>query len=123
MSLSSKINVFLGLQSQIKINHWQTKKYSRHEAFGEFYDNMDELIDQFIEVYMGKYGRFVLNDDEKTIPLFNLSELNIKGLLETVKNFLVIMGDELDEKDSDLLSIRDDMIAEVDKLNYLLTLK
>ena len=123
MSLSSKINVFLGLQSQMKINHWQTKKYRRHEAFGEFYDNMDELIDHFIEVYMGKYGRFVLNDKEKTLPLYNLSELNLKGLLETVKNFLIIMGDELDEKDTDLLSIRDDMIAEVDKLNYLLTLK
>lgn len=122
MSLSSKINFFLGLQNQMKINHWQTKKYSRHEAFGEFYENMDELIDQYVEVYMGKYGRFVLKNEEKNLPLYNLSELDLKGLLKTLKNFLEIMGDELDEKDTDLLNIRDEMIAEVDKLGYLLTL-
>jgi len=123
MTLSSNVNFFLGLQTQMKINHWQTKKYSRHESFGDFYENMDVLIDQFLEVYMGKYGRFVLKDDEKEIPLFNLSELNLKGLINTVKDYLIIIGEQLDEDDTDLLSIRDDMIAEVDKLGYLLTLK
>ena len=41
----------------MKINHWQTKGFARHQAFGGFYDDMDSLIDKFVECAMGKYGR------------------------------------------------------------------
>ncbi len=34
MNLSSKVNFLLGLQIQMKINHWETKGIARHEAFG-----------------------------------------------------------------------------------------
>jgi hypothetical protein len=45
----------------------------------------------------------------------------MKGLINTVREALVQM--ELDEVDTDLLNIRDEMIAEVNKLSYLLTLE
>ena len=121
MSLGSNVNFFLGLQVQMKINHWQTKKHSRHEAFGEYYDTMDELIDKYIEVCIGKHGRFKLIDDEKNLPLFNIYELHIKGLIRTVNNTFLMIKEELDESDSDLSNILDEMIAETNKLSYLLT--
>ena len=121
MNLSSNVNFFLGLQVQMKINHWQTKKYSRHEAFGGFYDNMDELIDKYVEVCIGKHGRFKLVDDEKNIPLFNIYELDFKSLITTVNKTFLSLKDNLDETDSDLLNILDEMIAETNKLSYLLT--
>lgn len=121
MSLGSNVNFFLGLQVQMKINHWQTKKHSRHEAFGEYYDTMDELIDKYIEVCIGKHGRFKLVDDEKNLPLFNIYELHIKGLIRTVNNTFLMIKEELDESDSDLSNILDEMIAETNKLSYLLT--
>ncbi len=121
MNLSSNVNFFLGLQVQMKINHWQTKGYARHMAFGGFYGTMDGLIDTFVESAMGKYGRFILNDETKTVQLNNLSDLDMKGLINTVREALVQI--ELDEKDTDLLNIRDEMIGEVNKLSYLLTLE
>jgi len=121
MNLDSNINFFMGLQVQMKINHWQTKGYARHIAFGEFYGVMDGLIDTFVESAMGKYGRFTLTEENKTIQLNNLSDLDMKGLINTVREALVQM--ELDEVDMDLLNIRDEMIAEVNKLSYLLTLE
>jgi DNA-binding ferritin-like protein len=121
MNLSSNINFFLGLQSQMKINHWQTKGYSRHMAFGNFYDVMNDLIDTFVESAMGKYGRFVLEDENKEIQLNNLSELDMKGLISTIREAMVQI--ELDDKDTDLLNIRDEMIGEINKLSYLLTLE
>lgn len=111
----------MGLQVQMKINHWQTKGYARHKAFGKFYDVMNGLIDTFVESAMGKYGRFVLTNETKTIQLSNLSELDMKGLVNTVRDALVQM--ELDEKDTDLSNVRDEMIGEVNKLSYLLTLE
>jgi DNA-binding ferritin-like protein len=123
MNLSSNVNFFLGLQIQMKINHWQTKGYARHKAFGEFYDTLGDLIDTFVESAMGKYGRFILNDESKTIQLNNISELDMKGLVNTVREALTQMSEQLDPSDTDLLNIRDEMLGEVNKLSYLLTLE
>ena len=79
MNLSSKVNFLLGLQLQMKINHWQTKGIARHDAFGKTYDGLSDLIDEFVEVAMGKYGRFILENETKTIKISNLNELEIKS--------------------------------------------
>jgi hypothetical protein len=123
MNLGSNVNFLLGLQIQMKINHWQTKGYARHKAFGKFYDTLGDLIDTFVESAMGKYGRFILDNESKTIQLNNISELDIKGLVNTVREALVQMSEQLDPSDTDLLNIRDEMLGEVNKLNYLLTLE
>ena len=84
MNLDTNINFFLGLQAQIKIMHWQTKGYSRHKAFDDTLGELYDLVDSFVEEAMGKYGRFKLTDETKTITLSNLSELDPKAMIETV---------------------------------------
>jgi DNA-binding ferritin-like protein len=123
MNINSNVNFLLGLQVQMKINHWQTKGYARHKAFGKFYDSLSDLIDTFIESAMGKYGRFTLDEETKTIQLSNLSELDMKGVISTVRDAFVQMGEQLDPSDTDLLNIRDEMLGELNKLSYLLTLE
>lgn len=107
----------------MKINHWQTKGFARHNAFGGFYDSLSDLIDTFVESAMGKYGRFALDEETKTIQLSNLSELDMKGLVNTVRESFVQMSEQLDPSDTDLLNIRDEMLGELNKLSYLLTLE
>ena len=48
MNLSSKVNFLLGLHTQLKINHWQTKGLGRHLAFGDTYSKLTDLIDNFV---------------------------------------------------------------------------
>ena len=123
MNLSTNVNFLLSLLIQMKINHWQTKGLARHKAFGKFYDSLSDLIDTFVESAMGKYGRFVLDEESKTIQLNNLSEIEMKGLINTVRESLVMMSEQLDPTDTDLLNIRDEMLGELNKLSYLLTLE
>jgi DNA-binding ferritin-like protein len=123
MNLNSNVNFLLSLQIQMKINHWQTKGFARHNAFGGFYDSLSGLIDTFVESAMGKYGRFTLDEETKTIQLSNLSELDMKGLVNTVRESFVQMSEQLDPSDTDLLNIRDEMLGELNKLSYLLTLE
>jgi DNA-binding ferritin-like protein len=123
MNINSNVNFLLGLQIQMKINHWQTKGYARHNAFGGFYDSLSDLIDTFVESAMGKYGRFTLDEETKTIQLSNLSELDMKGMISTVRDAFVQMSEQLDPSDTDLLNIRDEMLGELNKLSYLLTLE
>ncbi len=123
MNLSSNVNFFLGLQAQMKINHWQTKGFARHNAFGGFYDAVDPLIDRFVESAMGKYGRFVLDDETKNIELSNLSDIDLKGLINTLRDALNQFSEQLDSKDTDLINLRDEILSETNKLSYLLTLE
>jgi DNA-binding ferritin-like protein len=123
-NLSSNINFFLGLQLQFRILHWQTKGYARHKAFGEIYETLDGLVDEFVEICMGKHGRFTLDNSTDTIQMSNLTDLNIVEFLQTAKNRLIGFNNELSkEKDSDLLNLRDEMLGSINKLAYLLTLE
>lgn len=114
--------MLLQIQTQFKILHWQTTSYARHNAYGMIYDNLDEKIDEFVEITMGKQGRFELPDGAK-IELFNLKSLEINTFLKTFTDFLIGLSKELTEEDSDLLNIRDEILADINKLRYLLTLK
>jgi len=123
MNLATNVNFFLGLQVQLKINHWQTKGLGRHQAFGMAYDELQDLVDTFVEEAMGKYGRFVLDEETKTIQLTNLSELDMKSFIGTVSEALIQFTEQVDSTDTNLLNIRDEMLGLIKKLAYLLTLE
>jgi hypothetical protein len=123
MNIATKVKFLLEVQVQFRINHWQTKEFSRHNAFGGIYDALGDLIDRFVEESMGKYGRFVLDDESKTINLQNLAELDLKGMLKTTKDALIQFTEEFEPTDTNLMNIRDEILGEVNKLQYLLTLE
>jgi hypothetical protein len=124
MNLASKVNFLLGLQLQLKINHWQTKGLARHKAFGKAHDELSDLIDEFVEISMGKYGRFVLDDETNNIKLINLSEMNPKDMVSVCIDAIIEFTEDLDPKrDTDLLNLKDEMLGLLNKLLYLLTLE
>lgn len=117
------VMTIVGFQQQMRILHWQTKKYSRHVAYGSIYDSLDDFIDKFAEVCMGKYGRVELSGDLGDVKLKNLDELTIGSYIDDFIEFLKGLNDVFDpSKDSDVLNIRDEILAEANKLKYLLTL-
>ena len=118
------VTMMLQIQLQIKILHWQTFSEARHVAYGNLYSSLNDNVDEFVEVMMGKYGRFELPNEGAAIQLFNLKSLEINSFLETVTEFLISITDDLDaRKDTDLLNIRDEMLGDTNKLKYLLTQK
>jgi DNA-binding ferritin-like protein len=123
MNLNSNVNFLIGLQQQMRICHWQTKGIARHEAFGGFYSDLDGLIDDFVEQAMGKYGRFVLDEETNTIQLANLSDINIKGLVHTTREALVQITEQLDPTDTNLLNLRDEILGALNKYAYLFTME
>jgi hypothetical protein len=54
----------------------------------------------------------------------DLKSLSVQNFMDGITEFLVSMTEQLDTKyDTDLLNLRDEMLASVNKLKYLLTLK
>ena len=118
------VSKFLTFQNQIKILHWQTTSYSEHKALDGIYESLEANIDSFIETFMGKYGRIIAQTNF-TLTLENYKNLAPMDLMNIIAYYLI---DELptmldDKKDSDLLNIRDEMLANVNSTKYFLTLK
>jgi hypothetical protein len=112
----------LQMQNQYKIFHWQTMSYSQHNSFGEVYDSLSNKIDEFIETYMGKYGR-VISANTFNLSLSNYASADFVKVTDSYIEFLIGLSSQLDSaKDSDLLNIRDEILASLNKLKYLLTL-
>ena len=115
---------FITLQQQFRLLHWQTKSHAQHIAYGDIYDSLDELIDSFMEIYMGKYGRVEFTNGEGSITLSNLSNLNLNTFIKDNIKWLKNLGVKLNQtNDTDLLNIRDEIMSSLNKLRYLLTLK
>jgi DNA-binding ferritin-like protein len=111
------------IQVQFKFMHWQTTGDAKHRAYGEVYDTLGDLIDNFTESMMGKYGRPEF-EPEFSIMFKDLKSLSLQNFLDGITDFLVSITEELDNKyDTDLLNLRDEMLAAINKLKYLLTLK
>jgi hypothetical protein len=119
----SIISDFIAVHQQFRVLHWQTVSYAEHNAYGNIYSSLDNLIDAFMETFMGKYGRPALEGEEDGICFKNITEIDIEAFLEEVVQFLLSFNNSLNNNtDSDLINLRDEMLAEVNKLKYLLTL-
>jgi DNA-binding ferritin-like protein len=117
------ITNFLTLQNQMRVFHWQTQKtpgsFAQHEAFGTAYDELDPLIDDFIEIYQGKKGKLMANGTFN-LSLHNLDD-NPEAFIDEFVDYLVnIVPQRLDEADTDLLNIRDEMLAILNQTKYRL---
>jgi DNA-binding ferritin-like protein len=111
-------------QQQLRVFHWQTESYAQHKAFGKTYEALEDLIDGFVENFMGKYGKLEAEGGKYDIELHNLKDAKVDSVLNEFLDYLDTFNDELDEKkDTDLLNIRDEIKGVVNTLKYLLTLK
>lgn len=118
------ISPLIQFQQQLRIFHWQTDSYAEHKAFGKAYENLDGLIDEFIETFMGVFGRSKPTTTFQITlkPLTDRNVVNsvISDFIKYLDNMILL---EYFEKNTDLLNIRDSIRGEVNKLNYLLSLK
>ncbi len=115
-------HVFLYVLSLTKIYHWQTKIYNKHVASGNYYDAISPLIDQFIETYQGKYGQ--ISYTPTTMKFDNITDAEFMTILKDFKDFL--LGDIpriVDKKDMDLITIRDEILAQTNQTIFLLNLQ
>jgi hypothetical protein len=123
MENSDIIRKLVEAQIQLKFLHWQTKSYAKHKAYGKLYEDLNELIDDFVEACMGKHGRPSYQGGY-TIQGQDISEISVQSFVDGVCIFLIQLTEVFDpQEDSDLLNLRDEMLHGFNKLKYLLTLE
>lgn len=122
---AANISFFFLLQTQLKLYHWQTRSYARHVATDKVLAELLEHIDKYVEVYIGKYGRERLTKEQATTVVQNMTEAGIVKFVRAAVRHMegpLVRGLKAGA-DSDLINMRDEMVAELNQLLYLFTLK
>jgi hypothetical protein len=116
--------LFLGFRDQLKIYHWKTLSYSRHKASDKLIGNLTEMIDTFIETMQGSRGERIQLGD---IPLM-IKEYDDKSIIDLLDEFKEWLSGEkglvsyLKKTDTDLLNLRDEILAKINQTLYLFSL-
>ena len=117
--LNKMVRFFFTLQLSNKLYHWKTNSYARHKATCKFDDVLSGLVDKFIEVLIGRYQiKPELNSVRLEPALIN--DNGIVSLFKMAREYLETFDTIFQDKD--LLNIRDEILAEVNKTLYLFTL-
>ena len=124
-SFDKQITVyFLEMLMMVKLFHWKTHSFATHKATDELYESLNEHIDSFIEVLLGKTGTRINLTQKRSISLVDLnSQASLKARIEQFKKYLVSMNTNkavTTMTDTDLLNIRDEILGDLNKFLYLL---
>lgn len=115
------VRVFIETLNLVKLYHWKTKSYAQHKATDELYEHLNEHIDKFIEVLLGKSESRIHMVSQR----IHLMDQNLKTFKEKIyefRAFLVDMDQYFSTKqDTDILSIRDEILSDINQFLYLLT--
>ena len=126
LTQGNMLKEFLKVRAQMRVYHWQTHSYSRHKGADVFYEKIEDLIDEFIESYQGRYGRIKLGKSNM-IKLHDYSDQQILRFLVKFRNFLeksiTLFLEKKSPRPVGLLNLRDEMIASVNKALYLFSLQ
>jgi hypothetical protein len=119
--------VFFEMLLMVKLFHWKTYSYATHKATDKLYSKLNEDIDSFIEILLGKTGVRIDLTGKKNIRLIDLASPEaLKREIEGFKGYLVSLNSNKAMKsmsNSDLFNIRDTILGDMNQFLYLLTFK
>lgn len=117
------VHLMMTLRDQVKLYHWQTMNYPRHIATNDLVTKLDANIDQFVETYIGKYGRPKMGGRTASIHLRNHSDNEATKMIQEAIDWLTTdLPRKLKRTDTDLLNIRDTIVGDLNQTLYLFTL-
>lgn len=86
--------------------HWKTRSYAEHQALGEFYDGVLDLLDKLVECYQGycdALGEVTLTNKEMPSDISDLLTQDVDWICEN--------RDKIAQSSSALANIIDEICA------------
>lgn len=116
------VRIFLEMLNMVKLYHWKTKSYAQHKATDELYERLNSNIDKFIEILLGKDETRIKMVEDKIRSMDSTNKKDFKSRVYEYRIFLTEMNMYFDERrDSDLLSLRDEILGDINQFLYLMT--
>jgi len=126
-SFDMLVKRMLEIITLLRLYHWNTFSYATHKATGDLYDGLSDKADTYVETMIGK------SNGKYRIKMSNYNKLTIKGvsnnadMVNTIKSFIrdldTFHSQLYPSIYSDIFNIKDEIIGDLNKYLYLLTLK
>ena len=108
----------------VKLYHWKTQSYSEHKATDDLHAHLNENVDKFVEVMLGKDESRIQQWDKKMEIMQPDNHKQFKNKLYGYRQFLIDLTECLDSRrDTDLLNIRDEILSDINQFLYLFTFR
>lgn len=121
--MADYVTFFFELSNNIKLYHWNTTSFARHKASDDLFAKIIDHSDQFMETFMGKYGRPKMRSGDSKLALKNLTDKTVVTYVtECIAHLEGSFVKSLAPEDTDLISIRDDILGYMKQTLYLFTL-
>lgn len=110
------VGKMLGFLSTLRIAHWNADTVTNeHKAIGELYSALDDLVDDYAEICLGKHGGKVTASSFEKAPMDNGAMIQVGTDCVSEARSELKAG-----RDDDLLNILADMDTALNKARYLL---
>ena len=93
--------------------HWSTNSYAEHIALGDYYDEIVDLVDAYVEAYQGAYEQI------KSFPSAFHQPKDIVKYLQSLQKFVKEARNDLPE-DEQLCNLVDAIADLIDSTTYKL---
>ena len=116
------VKMFLELINMVKLYHWKTRSYAQHKATDDLHASLNKHTDSFVEVLLGK-GNSRIRMISKKMKLIDCDNTNdFKARVYEFREFFINMDKYFHPKrDSDLLTLRDELLIDINQFLYLMT--
>jgi hypothetical protein len=131
LRVARTVKILIESSVYIKLYHWSTTSYARHQVADTLLRELQEATDRLVEVYVGKYGREMLDvlhrgglggadGSAVTMKFYVMKDAEVASTLRTISKEVAtnLKGSAL----SCLHVIRDDILEVLDRALYRLQL-
>jgi len=116
------VQTFLEMLNTVKLYHWKTHSYAQHKATDELYSKLNENIDTFVEILLGKDESRVRMVEKRSRLIDSENTNDFKSRIYEYREFLIDISKYFNEKrDTDLLNVRDEILGHINQFLYLMT--
>lgn len=122
------VKTLLEMLNTVKIYHWNTLSYAQHKATDKLYEELNDSIDTFVEILLGKTDRRIEKmvqmcrhyDFKATSKTEEPNPVEFKQKIHEYRRFLTDLNRVFSSnKDSDLLNVRDEIVGQLNQFLYL----
>ena len=121
-NLTTLVHILLQFQLSVKLYHWQTHRYARHIASGNLVDQLSKNIDRLVEALQGTFNKRIKFTPKCNLSLENISDTQMKTILSEFSDWLNKDFESFVKGGKYILTIRDEIMTDVNQALYLFTL-
>lgn len=114
------VRAFFKFYIQLKSYHFMTRVYHKHDNVDKFLEKYSDLYDKIVEVCMGHHGIVSLGD--YILEIKDINDDNVSKHINEFKNLVITNMRLIYTTNPDILNILDEIEAEINKLQYQLSL-